>query len=388
MKFTEATVKSFRPAADKADHYEWDDSMPGFGFRCQSGGRKSYLVKYRVGEKQRKLALGATNKVTLDAARINAKALFAKVAMGVDPANERAAAVARATQTFDPIIDGYIAMLKDAVSTGARTEKHYLTTMRFLKNYFKPLHGLALASIERHHVATQLNVIRREHGPVAMNRARGGLSSFFNWAIGEGICKYNPVDKTNKSEEQSRERVLENSELKKIWHTLPDNDYGKINKLLILTAQRRGEIGEMRVAEFNRAERQIEIPGERTKNGLPHIVPLSDPAMAILESIEMEGRTYVFGRNLSAPFSGYSKAKTELDLEAKIAKPWVLHDYRRTGSTRMGDEGVLPHVVEAVLNHISGNKAGVAGTYNKAMYLKEKRDGLNTLASFVMRVVG
>jgi integrase len=388
MKFTEATVKAFAIPSGKDDHYEWDDSMPGFGFRCRNvGGSKVYLVKYRVGEKQRKLTLGATNKVSLEAARTNAKALFAKVAMRIDPANERAVAVAGATQTFDPIINGYIAMLKDAVETGARTQKHYLTTMRFLKNYFKPLHGLALASIERHHVATQLNVIRLEHGPVAMNRARGGLSSFFNWAIGEGICKYNPVDKTNKSEEQSRERVLENAELKTIWRSLPDNDYGKINKLLILTAQRRGEIGEMRVAEFNRAERQIELPPERTKNGLPHIVPLSDAALAILESIDMEGRTYVFGRNLSAPFSGYSKAKTELDLECKIEKPWVLHDYRRTGSTRMGDEGVFPHVVEAVLNHISGNKAGVAGTYNKAMYLKEKREALNTLASFIDKAV-
>ena len=193
--------------------------------------------------------------------------------------------------------------------------------------------------------------------------------------------------KTNKAEEQSRERVLDNAELKKIWCSLPDNDYGKINKLLILTAQRRGEIGEMRVSEFNRAERQLELPGERTKNGLPHVVPLSEPAMALLDSIDMEGKTFVFGRNKSAPFSGYSKAKTELDLNCKIKNPWVLHDYRRTASTRMGDEGVLPHVVEAVLNHISGNRAGVAGTYNKALYLKVKREALNILASFVGRVV-
>ncbi len=101
-----------------------------------------------------------------------------------------------------------------------------------------------------------------------MNRARSALSSFFNWTIAEGLRETNPVDKTNKNEENSRERVLENDELRTIWHALPDNDYGKINKLLILTAQRRGEIGEMRVAEFNRAERQIELPGgERTKNG-------------------------------------------------------------------------------------------------------------------------
>src|SRR5260221_10174284 len=93
MKFTEATIRTFKAPVKKIDHYEWDDSMPGFGFRCQSGGRKSYLVKYRVGEKQRKLTLGATSKVSLEAAKSNARALFAKVAMGIDPANERAVSV-------------------------------------------------------------------------------------------------------------------------------------------------------------------------------------------------------------------------------------------------------------------------------------------------------
>jgi hypothetical protein len=120
MKFTEATVRTFVAPAHKADHYEWDDSIPGFGFRCQSGGRKSYLIKYRVGDRQRKLTLGATNKVTLDAARTNAKASFAKVAMGIDPANERAGAVADAAKTFDPIIDDYLAMLQANVKTERR----------------------------------------------------------------------------------------------------------------------------------------------------------------------------------------------------------------------------------------------------------------------------
>jgi integrase len=219
-----------------------------------------------------------------------------------------------------------------------------------------------------------------------MNRARTYLSSFFNWAIGEGLCEFNPVDKTNRNEENSRDRVLENLELKTIWRALPDNDFGKCCKLLALTAQRRNEIGDLRVAEFNRDERQIELPPERTKNGLPHIVPLSDSAMEILESVDMEGKEFFFGRTAATGFSGWSDSKVQLDLEAKIAH-WTLHDFRRTGSTRMNDEGVLPHIVEAVLNHVSGAKGGVAGTYNKAKYLKEKREALNTLASFVERVV-
>jgi integrase len=219
-----------------------------------------------------------------------------------------------------------------------------------------------------------------------MNRARTYLSSCFNWAIGEGLCETNPVDKTNRNDENTRDRVLANKELKTIWRALPDNDFGKCAKLLMLTSQRRNEIGGLRVFEFNREQRQIELPPERTKNGLPHVVPLSDMAMEILESIDMENQEYVFGRRKNSGLSGWSDSKAALDQVAKIAH-WTLHDFRRTGATRMGDEGVLPHVVEAVLNHSSGTKSGVAGTYNKAMYLNEKREALNTLAAFVKLAV-
>jgi integrase len=381
VKFTEATVKAFVAPVDKADHYEWDGTMPGFGLRCQSGGRKVYLVKYRVGEKQRKITLGATSKVSLETARINARAIFGKVAMKIDPANELARAATDASKTFDVVIDGYLESVK-----AERSKSHHGATERALKVRFKKLHGLALASIERSTVAAELNVIRKDHGPIAMNRARTYLSSFFNWAIGEGLCETNPVEKTNRNEEKSRDRVLKNTELRTIWRALPDNDFGKCSKLLMLTAQRRNEIGGLKVSEFNRAERQIELPPERTKNGLPHIVPLSDMAMSILESVDMDGKEFVFGRRADSGFSGWGDAKAMLDQEAKVAH-WTLHDFRRTCSTRMGDEGVLPHVVEAVLNHASGNKAGVAGTYNKATYLKEKREALSILASFVERVV-
>ena len=122
------------------------------------------------------------------------------------------------------------------------------------------------------------------------------------------------------------------------------------------------------------ADKQIELPPERTKNGQPHIVPLSDQALSILREIDMSDRTWVFGRNLGSPFSGFSKGKTDLDAEANV-EAWTIHDLRRTAATRMGDEGVLPHVVEAVLNQISGSKAGVAGTYNKASYPERETRG-------------
>jgi integrase len=382
MRFTEANVKAFVIPAGKVDHHEWDDSMPGFGFRCRTaGGSKVYLVKYRVGSKQRKVMLGATNKVTLETARANARQLFGKVAMNEDPANELARKALDASQTFGSIVPRYLAIREGEVTAG-----HYRATKLALEDRFKRLHTFALPAIERSTVATELHTQRTVNGPVAMNRNRSYLSHFFNWCIGEGLCSINPVDKTNKAEETSVDRVLEDSEIKAVWRALPDSDFGKIMKLLALTAQRRSEIGELRVSEFNRAERQIELPGERTKNGLPHVVPLSDAAMSILESVDMDGRKFVFGRSVEKPFAGYGKAKETLDVEVKIPH-WTIHDLRRTGSTRMGDEGVLPHVVEAVINHQSGSKSGVAGIYNKAKYLTEKREALQTLASFIERIV-
>ena len=275
MKFTEVSVKAFVIPEGKSDHYELDGAMPGFGFRCRNvGGSKVYLVKYRVGNKQRKVTLGATNKVSLETARTNARAIFGKVAMKIDPANEMARAAVDASKTFDVVIDGYL----EAINA-ERSQSHYEATKRALKVRFKKLHGLALASIERSTVATELQAIRKDQGPIAMNRARTYLSSFFNWAIGEGLCESNPVDKTNRNDENSRDRVLKNGELKTIWRALPDNDFGKILKLLAYTAQRREEIGGLRVDEVNFKDKQIELPESRTKNGIAHIVPISPPAL-------------------------------------------------------------------------------------------------------------
>jgi integrase len=149
---------------------------------------------------------------------------------------------------------------------------------------------------------------------------------------------------------------------------------------LILTLQRRTEISRLERTEVNWAEKQIELPGSRTKNRRPHIVPLSPAALAILESVDGEGKFFFSKRN------NWQIDKDRLDKKCGVSD-WVLHDLRRTGSTGMGDIGIQPHVVEAVLNHVGGSKAGVAGTYNKAMYLNEKREALKKYADHVLSIV-
>jgi integrase len=145
-------------------------------------------------------------------------------------------------------------------------------------------------------------------------------------------------------------------------------------------------------AELNLDQGLWTIPRERTKNGVPHEVPLSDAALRILRGVPPQAeRAFVFGEGRGG-FSGWSKSKVRLDARitksGTLIRPWRLHDLRRTVATRMADSGTLPHVIEAILNHISGHKAGVAGTYNRALYSAEKHEALERWAAHVITIVG
>jgi integrase len=222
----------------------------------------------------------------------------------------------------------------------------------------------------------ELEIIAKKRGKVAADRGRSSLSAFYTWCIGAGIANDNPVSGTFKhSEDKSRERVLTDAELVKIWNAAPANDYGRIVKLLMLTAQRRDEIGELKWAEISDEGDMISLPSSRTKNNRPHNIPLSPQARTLLGALEIDGRDNVFGRGQNG-YSGFSRSKEDLD-EACGVTGWTLHDLRRTAATRMSDLGVQPHIVEAVLNHVSGHKAGVAGIYNRSTYAAEKRAALD-----------
>jgi integrase len=232
-------------------------------------------------------------------------------------------------------------------------------------------------------------VIAKQSGPAAADKARADLSALFTWAMREGLVEANPVIATNTAtENKARDRVLTNSELTGIWRALGEDHYSSIVRLLILTGQRRDEIAALRWSEVNTAKRLICFEGARTKNSLPHDVPLSDATLAIIEAQPIRaGREHVFGEGKGG-FQGFSKCKATLDAKLGAAvPPWRLHDLRRSAATGMAELGVLPHVVEAVLNHISGHKKGVAGTYNRAVYANEKRIALDMWGQHVMRLV-
>ncbi len=204
----------------------------------------------------------------------------------------------------------------------------------------------------------------------------------FRWAIGEGLCDGNPVAGTNKQEENGpRERSLSDAEAAKIWLAAPDNDYGRIVRLVLLTGCRRAELGDLKWSETDTEARTLRLPPERTKNGQQHLVPLSDAALAILDTIPRRAnREHVFGFGRGG-YSGWSKSKAELDKLVTLREPWTLHDLRRTVRTGLGKLGVQPHIAEAVLNHLPPK---LIRTYDRNTYAAEKKAALDLWASHLM----
>ena len=214
------------------------------------------------------------------------------------------------------------------------------------------------------------------------------LSVLFGWLKEKRRIKVNPMlALASPATPKARDHVLTDLEIEKLWAACGDQGYpfGPLLKLLLLTGCRREEVAGMQRAELSEDHSTWTIPANRTKNHRVHVVPLPQMARNILDGIDEHGGL-VFTTNLKSPVSGFSKLKRRLDAALKIA-PWQIHDLRRTAATGMAGIGVLPHIVEACLNHVSGAKAGVAGTYNRAQYLSEKKSALERWAAHIASLV-
>jgi integrase len=444
MKLDSKIVKSKPLPAGKSEAIFFDDDVPGFGVRVREGGSRGFVFQYKVGAKQRRIALGSVAAIDLSKARDTAKDLYARVRLGEDPAGDKAVAQSKAAETFKAGVDLYLAHQRRRIETDDLRQKTYTDLERNLLTHAKALHGLQLAKIERRDIAACIAAAANKSGDVTSNRVRTSLSGFFSWAMGEGLVDQNPVIGTNRKEEKARKRVLNAAELRTIWNALVEDDhYSAILKLLALLGQREGEIAGLRlselweieiitlqeidgvrlydvkevrnvppseIAEFSWTEvkdgRQwpklrglaIVLPGERTKNKQKHLVPLPDSAREIIAAVASQQRVNADGkpRDLifgygDGPFSGWSKSKEALD--ARIAEAGstlphgTVHDLRRSFSTHAAEIGIEPHIIEAVINHVSGHKSGVAGTYNRARYEPAKRNALIRWANHLLALV-
>lgn len=379
------------PVPDSGQVQYADGKLPGFGVRVGASGVKVFYLNYRINGRSRRMALGRYPFTSLAKARADAHTAIGQIADGIDPQgaviSSTSGPVSDAltfAQALDQFVDLYCAHHNRA-STAAETE-------RILRSAFlDPWSKRGIGAISRSDVLTILDAIVARGKPSAAIHAYAAIRKFFGWAVERGLIETSPcLNLKPPAKKRSRERVLADAEINKLWKASQAEGYpfGAIFQLLLLTAQRRGEVVGMRWSEIDLKAGLWTIPGTRTKNGKAHTVPLTPRVRAILKTMPRFESEFVFparGKPEQA-YSGYSKGKRALDAEAKL-HDWTLHDLRRTAATGMARLGVAPHVVEKILNHSTGTFAGVAGVYNRFEYRKEMREALALWAAHIKKLL-
>jgi integrase len=258
-----------------------------------------------------------------------------------------------------------------------------------------------LANIDGHDIHAVVDEARKRGVPglsprnAGISESRGrkihvALNSFFAWARRQRRVTVNPCAGVwHPTAPPARDRVLSDAEIIKYWAATNsvEQPFRAGLRLLLLTGCRLNEVAGMRRDELG-DDGTWTIPGTRTKNHRPHVVPLSPLMREIIATVPVIEGGFVFTTTGRSAVSGWSKIKTALDSKMGSGVPaWRLHDLRRTAATGMAELGIAPHVVEAVLNHISGARAGVAGIYNRAIYAEEKRTALERWSAHVLGLV-
>jgi integrase len=261
----------------------------------------------------------------------------------------------------------------------------------------------AVQDITSQDVWTVIDEARRTAIPGIVPRTRGisepraghmrsALGSLFGWLVSNRRIEHNPVDGLHRPvPSKARERVLSAAEISLFWSACGEiaEPFSTVFRLLLLLGQRRSEVAGMRREELQGD--LWRIPGSRTKNGKPHVVPLSSAAMKLIDAAGTQ--EIIFTTTGRTPPSAFSRAKRRLDdamLAANGGRPiddWTLHDLRRTAVTHMAEMGIRVDVIERVVNHSSGARSGVAGTYNRSELLDERRQALARWAQHVERIV-
>ena len=405
-RLTERFIQSVKPPEkDKVDHF--DVVVTGLALRVSYGGGKSWVVLYRSPVerdkrghgKLRRMTLGKYPAISLEKARELAGNICDLVERGDDPQLEkRQAKSSGRVHRGSPVAvaDGVARYIEEHVKVRNKPRKRadgsrfWEREQLLLRHVVSNLGGMAITDVTRKDVMAMHRQIEKAAGAIAADRAAEALRAAFNWLedteLVDGVPSIRLARKARRGI-ATRHRVLSDDEIRAVWANLDDNGpFGTIVRLLLLTGQRRSEVAEMRWLELDLENGLWKIPPERTKNQLPHVVPLASLAVALLESRERIGE-YVFTTTSTTPFSGFSRSKQRLDGRLGF-HDWTLHDLRRTFVTRLNELGIPPHVVEACVNHISGvAKAGVAGVYNKAEYLPEREAAMERWAAVLHGIV-
>jgi integrase len=403
----------------------WDAEITGFGLKVTPAGGKVYIYRYRAARPGAASAtapitftIGKHGNLTPDQARKRARELAVMVATGADPrqlAHDAIAAKDAAIQalrdkerlddelSFDRVSARWLSHYENEKIRRPRTVEQAKHVVRV--HLLPALTGIPVPNVTRTDLQAIIDAIPVHHRSTRL-AVYAYASVLFRYALERGEISDNPIRLMAKPAAPApRLRVLTDSELAQVWLSADTlrAPYGSFYKLLLLTGQRREEVAGMNWSELDRTLAAWTIPASRAKNNKTHIVPLSAAVIAELDSIAdvSLGQQILwpaFGPVLTSggrvSIKSYSKGKVALDKAVALLRGqsapidhWRVHDLRRTLATGLQKLGVRFEVTEAVLNHTSGSKGGVAGVYQRHDWADEKRAALEAWAAYVGRLV-
>lgn len=385
-----------------------DAQVPGLGVRVTGrvgkkgrAAQKTFILVARYpGSKLNKRgkvdptrrALGEYGELTLVEARDKARAWLALIRRGVDPRAEetRLRAIEQAKRT-----NSFAAVAEDYFNGPLSKQRRAKVSEREIRRELVARWGTRpITEVTADDVVGMASAIKARGSTRQALNVYGLARTFFSWAATPGQpygLSRSPCDglrsKQLIGEKVQRERSLTDPEIRLVWHAAGElrYPYGPLYQLLMLTGQRKAEVGEARWHEFDVPAALWTIPPERFKSGKLHIVPLSAHAIALLSELpRFRTSGFLFSTNggVSA-VNGYSKARTRLDAAIArggraIEEPWVIHDVRRTVRSQLAALRVPDHVAELVIGHA---RKGIAGTYDRHKYLDERREALELWAA-------
>ncbi len=415
------------PAGDSPNVDYMDPSLPGFGLRVSRGGQRTWIVRYTVSTtgRRRRMGLGECRSdekgVTLAAARDKARRALRQAEDGIDPLGEKQEQ--REAKTFEQLAH-------DWVTYHAKDKRSLPEDQRILDNELLPdWKDVPVKDIRRDMVLAKVRA-KATTAPVMANRIGSLINSMLNQALADQLVEANVAARLKKEPEESRERVLTDAEIAELWPVLSETTHtdaegrpvARLNEAMndalkfdFLTASRSGaEAAQARWTDIDIIGEVWEIPGEFTKNGRPHRVPLTAPAMEIIARRLATARptaTWVFehtagthvGARLKKACAFLCKGDAHLSRRRKDAKgpakrkqrppfqPGVSftfwrHDLRRTAATWLGEAGVLDETISRVLNHKTDGPRSTP-TYNRAKYDAVKRAALEVVARRLETVI-
>jgi len=381
LRISDVGLASLKPSDRHVDY--WDKTLPTFGVRVSPKGTRTFILKMHNGRQ----SIGRYPVISLAEARTAAKRMLAEKTLG---------RVKPASITFSQAVSLFI---------DEKTKSRRLTTASQYRWFLDRL-GFAghVAGITPSDLSRALNRIK---SPSTNDHVLIAARIFFNWCIKRGYIEKNPTAGLSPHSQKSRSRILSDEELQSIWRaceqrsavgaspvrhssmdeaedrrTLPAT-FVRIVQLLILTGQRRNEIASLKSDYIDLDNKTICLPSSLTKNKREHKFPIGDLTVSILAPLpNSPGLLFPARGNSATPFNGWSKSKTLLDRLSGVTA-WTLHDLRRTYATNLAKLGVPIHIIERLLNHVSGSFAGIVSVYQRHQYLDEMRAAMDIWESYL-----